>query len=273
MKNSTIRVLTALVGVPLVLGSVYVGGWVMGVLVALIAVGAQDEVYRLAGAGEVRPHRWVGLALGALVALRALWPPLLDVALAGAVVYACALPFVADRAHLPAVFGTTLGGILYPTALLTTLTALRLEAGAVLPQAEVFWLTMAVFVVVWASDTLAYYTGRAFGKHPLAPRVSPKKTVEGALGGLVGAFAGVALLKVLALPSLAWPHVAVLALLGGAVSPLGDLAESRLKRSVGVKDSGTILPGHGGLLDRFDALIVAAPLAYLYLRWALELGG
>ena len=269
LSNATTRVLTALVGIPLVLGSVYLGGWVMGVLVALLALGAQDEFYRLSSAGDVTPHYGVGLALGALVALRALWPPLLDVALAGAVIYTCALPFIADRAHLPAAFGTTLGGVLYPTALLTALTSLRVEAGLALPRAEAFWLTMSVFVAVWASDTLAYYAGRTFGKHPLAPRVSPKKTVEGALGGLIGAFAGVALLKVLALPSLAWPHAAVLALLGGAVSPLGDLAESRLKRSVGVKDSGTILPGHGGLLDRFDALIVAAPLAYLYLHWAM----
>ncbi len=269
MENSTTRVLTALVGAPLLVGAVWLGGWPLALVVALVALGAQDEVYRLAEAGGVRPHRWVGLALGACVALRALWPPLVDVALAGAVVYVAALPFVADRAHLPAAFGTTLGALVYPTALVTTLTSLRVEAGAALPGNEAFWLTLAVFVAVWASDTLAYYTGRTWGRHPLAPRVSPKKTVEGAVGGLVGALAGVALLKALALPSLAWPHAFVLAALGGLVSPLGDLAESRLKRSVGVKDSGTLLPGHGGLLDRFDALIVAAPLAYLYLRWAL----
>lgn len=273
LKNSTTRVLTALVGAPIIIGAVYLGGPVLGLVVALLALGAQDEVYRLCEATGVRPHRWVGLALGALVALAPLWPPLLHAALAGTVLYVAALPFVAGREHLPAAFASTLGALVYPTALLATLTSLRLEAEAALPGLEPFWLTLSVFVVVWASDTLAYYTGRAFGKRPLAPRVSPKKTIEGALGGVLGAFLGVALLKGLALPSLDWPHVAVLALLGGVVSPLGDLAESRLKRAAGVKDSGTLLPGHGGLLDRFDALIVAAPLAYLYLRWALGFGG
>ncbi len=238
----------------------------LGLVLAVLALLAQDEVYKLSEAAGVQPHRWVGLALGALVAVRALWLPALDVALFGAVAYVLALPFLREPQRLPARVGTTLGGIVYPTLLLTTLTALRLDAAA-LPGTEGFWLTMAVFVVVWASDTLAYYTGRTFGKHPLAPRVSPKKTIEGALGGLVGAFAGMALLKVFALPSVGWGDAAVLALLGGVVSPLGDLAESRLKRSVDVKDSGTILPGHGGVLDRFDALIVAAPLAYLYVRW------
>lgn len=269
MTNGTIRVLTALVGLPLVIGAVWLGGWVLGVAVAALALVAQDEFYRLVAAADAPPHREIGLGLGALVALAPLWPPALDLALLGTVLYVAVLPFGRATDRLPARLGATLGGVVYPTALLATLTALRLEADTLLPGAEGFWLTMAVFIVVWASDTLAYYTGRTFGKRPLAPRVSPKKTVEGALGGLVGAALGMALLKALALPSVGWGHALVLAALGGLVSPLGDLAESRLKRSVGVKDSGTVLPGHGGVLDRFDALIVAAPLAYLYVRWVL----
>jgi phosphatidate cytidylyltransferase len=133
--------------------------------------------------------------------------------------------------------------------------------------------SLAVFFFIWAADTLAYVAGRALGKHKLAPSISPKKTWEGFIGGIVGAvLVGVAL-KYTWLGYLAWPHVIVLALIGGIVGPLGDLAESGFKRSVGVKDSGNVLPGHGGLLDRFDALILTAPLYYLYLAYATDVFG
>ena len=119
---------------------------------------------------------------------------------------------------------------------------------------------------VWAADTLAYFTGRAIGKRPLFPRISPKKTWAGSVGGVVGALVLVAAMKTALLPLvLTWADVAVIGLICGAVGQLGDLAESMLKRSVGVKDSGNYLPGHGGMLDRIDAMLIAIPLVVLYL--------
>src|SRR5690606_27484613 len=123
-----------------------------------------------------------------------------------------------------------------------------------------FWLTAAVMVSVWGADTFAYAAGRLFGRHPLFPRVSPKKTWEGAAGGLLGAFAVIAGFKLAVLGVLGWGDVAALALCAGVAGPLGDLAESLFKRAAGVKDSGNWIPGHGGMLDRIDAACVAVPL-------------
>jgi phosphatidate cytidylyltransferase len=124
---------------------------------------------------------------------------------------------------------------------------------------------LMLFGIIWAGDSAAYYTGRALGRHPLAVRVSPKKTVEGAIGGLVGSIAiGTAVgLWRLAEP---WPNLALISLVTAIAGQIGDLAESALKRSVGVKDSSSILPGHGGILDRLDSLLFAAPVFFWLLN-------
>jgi phosphatidate cytidylyltransferase len=268
-SDGTLRVLTALVGLPLVVGAVWLGGWVFAGLVALVCVLAQREFYALARAAGTNPKGIWGLAAGACVALHALWPEGPLVALLLLVVYFCTVPFRNERSHPLLDVAATFAGVVYPTAMLSMLVALRVFLERVLPGDEAFWATLTVFLLIFAADTVAYYTGRAFGRRPFAPRVSPKKTWEGAMGGVVGAGAAAAALKLTVLPSVPWGAVAALAAVAAFVSPLGDLAESRLKRSVGVKDSGNLLPGHGGLLDRFDALTVAAPLAYVVLRLAL----
>jgi phosphatidate cytidylyltransferase len=121
-------------------------------------------------------------------------------------------------------------------------------------------------LLVWATDVFAYYVGKVIGSRPLAPSISPNKTWEGTLGGLCAAVAVAMILKLTVLGMVAWPHVVALALIGGGVSQVGDLMESQLKRSTGADDASSILPGHGGVLDRFDAMVVAAPLIYLYLH-------
>lgn len=125
-------------------------------------------------------------------------------------------------------------------------------------------LLFFVLAATWSGDTLAYYTGSWMGKRPLAPRISPKKTIEGALGGLIGSLAGGSLVKFLLLPGMPLFHCLVLSLLCGIFGQMGDLAESMIKRSLGAKDSGTILPGHGGLLDRMDGVFFSGPVFYFY---------
>jgi len=123
-----------------------------------------------------------------------------------------------------------------------------------------------LLLLTWMNDTAAYFVGSKFGKHPLFPRISPKKTWEGSIGGVVGALLlGILLSYIIEEQTIIeWMVLAVIVAIFGS---LGDLVESMLKRSKGIKDSGTLLPGHGGFLDRFDAFIFLLPFAMTYLLW------
>jgi phosphatidate cytidylyltransferase len=151
----------------------------------------------------------------------------------------------------------TLFGLLYLGATLSFLVSTRL-----LPQGE--WLIFFLLFVTWAADTGAYYAGTLWGRHRLAPRISPKKSVEGLAGGFVGAMIAACVARWWFLPMLSVLDCAILSVLLTGVGLWGDLAESALKRSVGVKDSGAVLPGHGGMLDRLDSLLFTAPAFYYY---------
>ncbi|HEY6389329.1 MAG TPA: phosphatidate cytidylyltransferase [Candidatus Acidoferrum sp.] len=126
-------------------------------------------------------------------------------------------------------------------------------------------LLMFVLVITWAGDTAAYFVGRAIGKHPLAPVLSPKKSWEGTIASILGALlVAVVFARWLLVPL---PHLLAMAAVGNIAGQAGDLLESAYKRSAGVKDSGSLLPGHGGVLDRIDALILAIPVVWYYWIW------
>jgi phosphatidate cytidylyltransferase len=127
------------------------------------------------------------------------------------------------------------------------------------------WWILFLFAVNWGNDILAYYTGRSIGRHKLSRVVSPKKTIEGAIGGLVGGIVVAVVLRYALFSDRGVVELAVLALLLGLVGQAGDLFESMIKRSAGVKDSGFIVPGHGGILDRIDSLLFCLPLLYCYI--------
>jgi phosphatidate cytidylyltransferase len=127
------------------------------------------------------------------------------------------------------------------------------------------WLLLFALVITWVGDTVAYFVGRAMGKHALAPHLSPKKTWEGSVASFLGSLAiGAAFGRWLPAPL---PHLVAMAAVGNVAGQAGDLLESAYKRSAGVKDSGGLLPGHGGILDRIDALILAIPVVWYY--WTL----
>ncbi len=164
------------------------------------------------------------------------------------------IPSVAGR------YAATVSGIVYAGFLTTFLAFLKRidpnQAGDTV---------VIVLLVAWVADTGGYFAGRFLGKSKLYEAVSPKKTWAGAWGGLAGSFLGVAALKLLFADWLTWLDVVLIAIPGGILGQLGDLAESLIKRSVGVKDSGSLLPGHGGMLDRIDAVLFIAPYVYAYL--------
>ena len=273
MSNAFLRVLTALVSVPFLLGIAYLGTWYFALLILVIALAAQRELYRMMEAGSMRPHKRAGFCMGALIALHPLLPAMVPLTVAFLLAY-LAFTTLSDfeRKPLPNISGTVFG-VIYPCLLFAFLIRLRMARGPALDDRGAFFLTLSVLVLVWATDTAAYYVGKSIGRHALAPRISPNKTWEGALGGAGGALLAAALLKLTLLGFLPWLHVLALALICGFVSQLGDLTESKFKRSVGVKDAGAFLPGHGGLLDRFDALLLAVPLVYLYLEYVAKIFG
>lgn len=129
-----------------------------------------------------------------------------------------------------------------------------------------------LFVMVWGSDTGAYTVGRLLGRTPLAPSISPKKTVEGALGGLLFAIAGACIARATFMPRMGLADAVLLGLITGGIAQAGDLIESIFKREMNVKDSAGLIPGHGGVLDRFDSLFFAAPFVYFYLRFLILRG-
>jgi phosphatidate cytidylyltransferase len=161
-------------------------------------------------------------------------------------------------------FAITVGGIFYLGWLGTYFIALR-----ALPPDGIWWLITTV-TAVWLADTGAYSIGRRFGRHKMAPRLSPKKTWEGYAGGVLGGALSSGVLSVFwhigagTQSALTWQTGALLGALIGALSPLGDLGVSMLKRQIGVKDSGHLIAGHGGALDRIDSWLIAVPVGYYF---------
>ena len=280
------RFLVALAGIPVGLLAIHAGGWVLAGLVALVAGVAAFEFYALASATGARPVVWLGVPASSILVLLALVGPgfgawadhALALLLALAVSTLVAGVFLRSAGDTPLFSAAaTVSGALYTGGTLAFAVLLRhlpdSGGGDFRDPWEGRLLVLFPLAVIWASDTAAYFTGKRFGRTRLAPRVSPGKTVEGGAGGVaaavvVGAAAGFVMQDVVSFP-FSPVAGALIGLLVGVAGQLGDLAESLLKREAGVKDSGTLLPGHGGVLDRFDALFPSLPLAY----WLLAMAG
>ena len=257
------RLITATFGIPVVLGVIYVGGLVFMAVVGVALVTGYAEFARalkLRGAGLIA----VGVATvaGLVVSARFADDGQAAVLAIGAAASLVTLIVAGEVPTRLDGWGLALAGVLYVGLLGQYLVLLR-----ELPNGR-DWLLLAIFTT-FATDTGAYATGRLVGRHKLAPRLSPSKTVEGALGGLLAGAAGAVALGELL--DLGEPAAATLALGGAAAvaGQLGDLAESLIKRSAGVKDMSSVLPGHGGVLDRLDSLLFVVPLVYFAARWWL----
>jgi phosphatidate cytidylyltransferase len=258
MSNAVSRLVVAAVGLPLVLGMLWLGGWWLFTLVAVAAVVGVHEFVTTA-----RPLRPLGAAIygGVLLALFGAQKGGIIWLLAGFLA-TFALAFVlhalsSTRAPTTAAVGSTILGSAW----------IGLGLGFVLLLREMYdqgrLIAFAVVLTVFAADTLAYLTGRVAGRHSLAPRLSPKKTWEGLVGGaLAGIFVSFIALYDKRHEYLSVWQAIVLGVVVVIATVLGDLFESALKRDLEVKDTGRLLGGHGGVLDRVDALLFAAPAAY-----------
>lgn len=233
-------------------------------LVLVAAVIGQHEFYRMAGKQGFNPNSLLGIAIGAFMIAEAYHPPALtseQYFLAGLLLLIMAARLFSSRPVEGAVgdIAVTLLGIFYVALLFSFLVSIRMLVDGKR------WLVF-LFFVIWASDIGAYSVGIPFGKHRLYEKVSPKKSIEG-FAGAIAAAAGMALLcKAWFMPETGAGELVAIALVLAIVGTVGDLAESLLKRAAGVKDSGRIIPGHGGILDRMDSMLFAAPVLYYYLR-------
>jgi len=267
------RLATAAVLIPLLVASIRFSaersaGWPFLLLFAVVAALCADEAFRmfLHGARD----RAGGVALAVLVYLSAaLLPgsfgvPALLVCVLLSVFHA--LPGAAEPAEKTRRAATLCLGAVYIGGLLSTYPRTLL-----LPRGE-HWVFLGIIAVA-VGDTMAYFTGRAIGRRKLAPAVSPNKTVEGAVGGLLGSVGCAVLYAHGFLPGVPAGYAAAAGAALGIFGQAGDLFESLVKRAAGVKDSGTILPGHGGILDRADGILAAGPALYLFAALSPLAGG
>ena len=290
MKDLGARLAVAAVGIPAVLGLLYAGGWVLTVPLAVIAALGAGEVYRFAEARGVRPFSWLGMVgAAALVVCAGLrpdfraWAPWAFGLLGGLTVASLkyALLTRGPKGSPLGAVSVTLFGAVYaglPVGFIALLHAMPTRLGWGKLDASP-WLGLMVVALplaaTWIGDGAAYFAGSAWGKKKLFPSVSPGKSWVGAWAGTAGAGTAGAIWFLVVrpfLPGLPLPGVGVAAGVGailGMAAIMGDLVESLLKREAGMKDSGRLFPGHGGVLDRLDALAFTLPTAYVVL-WIAE---
>lgn len=265
------RVLSAVLWLPLVLGAIHAGGWIwFGLIEAMVVLGS-FEFYRMARYKGAEPHALIGVAAGAALA-GFMWAGHAAASAPIVTLFFLVVLVLELRRRRPAGsianLGATVLGVFYVGWLGGHLGLLRsLPDGSGHPGGFGERAVYFTFLVTWAGDTGAYFTGRAIGRRPLLAEVSPKKTLEGTAGGLAAStLAGLAG-GVWVVPQLGIHHAVSLGFLAGVVGPIGDLVESLMKRDFGVKDAGEVIPGHGGVLDRFDSLLFVAPVIYYYVKY------
>jgi len=233
---------------------------------------AAEELLAMARTAGLAVGRWLPLASTAGVLVASWCWGALGMAVA-AVAVVIILP-TAQLRHRQAPDGGLSGAATASLAVLYLgLTGACLGWLRVLPEGDLGWRLLLFFLgTIWAGDSGAYYVGKNFGRHRMSPRISPNKTLEGLAGSVVTTFAAAAIFKLLFSLPWSWGHMAVLAAILAAAAPVGDLVESQFKRDTKVKDSSTLIPGHGGLLDRTDSLLYAAPpvLGYLLVAGLLQ---
>jgi len=248
------RVITAVIGFIIALGAITFGGLVYDVLITLLALLGWREFVLLGKAKRVR----ISIIWGYISIL------LLMIALA------CHQYIITIGILVLSLFANymlcTFGETKYSMSSVSFSVFGLLYMNLSMPFELYNWGTITLWLLLfttWASDTFAYFSGRAFGKRKIVPSISPNKTLEGFIGGFIGCIlTGAVFSYIVGIPWWLGIHVGMIS---GILAPLGDLFESKIKRLCNVKDSGTLLPGHGGVLDRFDSLLFAAPITLVYI--------
>lgn len=272
MKNLVIRAVSGGVLVAVMIGAIVWSHKSMGSLFLLLTAAGLQEFYALARKCGYHPLSNVGTVAGLCLFALFYWLPALntDVILCCLLALLLLVPLLficllwRKSEHPIADIGATFMGVFYlalPFGLLCLFDELDFFPQ---PQWSRAAFVLCYFFLIWANDVFAYLVGMAFGRHPLFPRHSPKKSWEGFFGGVLGALCVGGAIAYLSWGGVAWPLWLGLSLVVSVTGVAGDLVESMFKRAAGVKDSGSLIPGHGGVLDRFDAVLLSAPFVFVY---------
>ena len=263
---STNRTLINVIGIPAILYLLWQGGPAFASFIFLVMMIGLDEFYRMNTTGRQTPVKLTGYIFTGLMAAYYFWLPAITL-LQGLSLLTCFIVITLfiemgrDKLNPTRNMGITILGIMYVPVLLGSVIALRN-----LDTVYSTYFTVSMVVAIWSCDSVAFIFGMKWGQKKIFPRVSPNKSWVGSLAGLVSTFVVYYGLHVQGiLPDLTLLDVAVFSIITGFFGQAGDFAESLLKRDAGVKDSGKLLLGHGGGLDRFDSIIFASPLTYAYL--------
>ena len=294
------RVLVAVIGIPVAILIVYEGFYAFLVAILLLSTIALVEFYNIAGKKDSYPNYTLSITFNIvfllMIGMYDHFQEIVDTDLFGLgifilyfflfyVLILLSLEIFRSKRNPISSVSFSLTGNIYITLSFATFIIIRklhelkfllrestiesieMESSAFINISDEFcmWLFLIVLFSVWISDSAAYFIGRSYGKHKLAPRVSPKKTWEGSIAGFIGGLISFFAFSWFLLPELQIIHSIIIGIIIGSIGQLGDLSESQIKRDAGVKDSSTLIPGHGGVLDRFDSLLFIMPAISLYL--------
>lgn len=258
MKDLSTRFISGLIGLVLLIVVVIKGGNVLALSILLISLIGIRELYKALHNINIMPLQSIGYLGTILLFLSAIYPVItLDLVITCLIITLLVLIVSKKNIDLGEV-SLTVFGVLYIPFLLFHI--------YYLDKTDYIWL---VFIIAFGTDTFAYVVGNLFGRHKLSPNLSPKKTIEGSVGGILGSMFLTIIYSIYIGNNISW-HLILLSIVVSVMSQLGDLAASKIKRMAGIKDYGFIMPGHGGVLDRFDSIIICAPLVYYYVYYFIN---
>lgn len=267
--NVAKRVLISVIGIPIILAASYLGSPYFFTFVLVVALISFYEYAMLVKTKGAHINTWLGF-LSIIFLLINQMSNVFDshIFLIILLVLLTSVELFRNKGSVIFNIGSTLLGIFY----------IGLFAGSLLGIREFYpqigdlytrggYVIISLFVGIWICDSAAFFAGTALGRHKLFPRVSPNKSWEGAIFGFLFAVISLLLLKPVMLDFLSWTNCLVIGMIIGTIGQIGDLIESLIKRDAGVKDSSNLLPGHGGIFDRFDSLLFTAPVVFLYMKY------
>ena len=270
LTNMWIRIIVGILFIPTIILLAWLGNVSLFFFVSLLVLTGLWEYYRISSTKDISPNMIIGMVAGVVLCLDA-WLGMGSRAmliLTILILLTTSVEIFRNRAHSAILnTATTVFGVIYVGWLSCHLISIRSIPSSFenLTDMDGVYMLLLAFIIPWFCDTAAYFSGKVLGRHKLIPKISAGKTFEGAIGGIIGTVIGLLALRSSFFSFLSPLHCIIMGVIGSIIAQIGDIAESLLKRDADVKDSSQLIPGHGGVLDRFDSVLFAAPFVYYYL--------